>query len=43
MVPYFKDTTIYKTIYIPGDSSSQSTKLIIDSLNKFSNCMEYKF
>ena len=37
MVPYFKDTTIYKTIYIPGDSSSQSTKLIIDSLNKVYN------
>lgn len=37
MVPYYKDTTIYKTIYIPGDSSSQSTKLIIDSLNKVYN------
>lgn len=37
MVSYFKDTTIYKTIYIPGDSSSQSTKLIIDSLNKVYN------
>lgn len=37
MVPYFKDTTIYKTIYIPGDSSTQSTKLIIDSLNKVYN------
>lgn len=37
MVPYFKDTTIYKTIYIPGDSSTQSTKLIVDSLNKVYN------
>ena len=37
MVPYFKDTTIYKTIYIPGDSSIQSTKLIVDSLNKVYN------
>ena len=37
MVPYFKDTTIYKTIYIPGDSSTQRTKLIIDSLNRVYN------
>lgn len=36
-VTYLKDTTIYKTIYIPGDSSSQSTKLIIDSLNRIYN------
>ncbi len=37
MVPYYKDTTIYKTIYIPGDSSLQSSKLIIDSLNRVYN------
>jgi hypothetical protein len=37
MVPYYKDTTIYKTIYIPGDSSLQSSKLIIDSLNRIYN------
>lgn len=37
MVPYFKDTTIYKIIYIPGDSSSQLTRLIVDSLNKVFN------
>lgn len=36
-VPYYKDTTIYKTIYISGDSSMQSTKLIVDSLNKVFN------
>lgn len=37
LVPYRKDTTIYVNIFIKGDSSTQESKLIIDSLNKIYN------
>ena len=37
IVPYVKDTIIYKTIFIKGDSSSQEVKFIKDSLNKVYN------
>jgi len=36
-VPYVKDTTIYVKIYVKGDSSSQNSKQIIDSLQRVFN------
>lgn len=37
LVPYAKDTVIYKTIILSGDSSTQHSKLLIDSLSKVFN------
>lgn len=36
-VPYYKDTTIYITIYIKGDTNSQETKRVIDSIQQVYN------
>ena len=36
-VPYIKDTTIYVKIYVKGDSTSQNSKQIIDSLQRVFN------
>lgn len=36
-VPYQKDTTIYRTIYIKGDTNTQETKRVIDSLQQVYN------
>jgi hypothetical protein len=36
-VPYQKDTIIYREIYIKGDSSSQESKRIVDSLQQIYN------
>lgn len=36
-VPYKKDTTIYITIYIKGDTGTQETKRIVDSIQQVYN------
>jgi hypothetical protein len=36
-VPYYKDTTIYRTLYIKGDTNTQETKKVIDSLQRVYN------
>jgi hypothetical protein len=36
-VPYIKDTTIYVKIYVKGDSTTQNSKQIIDSLQRVFN------
>lgn len=36
-LPYYKDTTVYINIYIKGDSSSQKTKQLTDSLQQVFN------
>jgi len=36
-VPYQKDTTIYITIYLKGDTNTQETKRIVDSIQQVYN------
>lgn len=36
-VPYYKDTIIYITVYIKGDTNTQESKQIIDSLQRIYN------
>lgn len=37
LIPYYKDTTIYITIYIKGDTNTQETKRVIDSIQQVYN------